>query len=91
MKGKYIALLASMCVAGSVALSQAAAEQMAVKSFNDQTIAAAHKEDNLYSPVGYWLQYTDDGKQAQSILQVYKGKGGKLEGKIIVPFVNLYF
>ncbi|WP_119327844.1 DUF2147 domain-containing protein [Cysteiniphilum halobium] len=89
MKGKYIALLASMLTIGSVALSQAAMDNVSVKSYNDQTIAAAHQKENLYSPVGYWLQYTDDGKQVQSILQVYKGKNGKLEGRIIVPFVNV--
>ncbi|WP_151193242.1 DUF2147 domain-containing protein [Cysteiniphilum sp. JM-1] len=89
MKGKYITLLASMSVATSIGLSQAATDQASVKSYNDQTIAKMHKAQNLYSPVGYWLQYTDGDKQAQSILQVYKGKDGKLEGKIIVPFVNI--
>ena len=47
------------------------------------------KQQNLNSPAGYWLQYTDDGKKAQSILQVYQDENGKLEGKILVPFVNM--
>ncbi|WP_116963728.1 DUF2147 domain-containing protein [Fastidiosibacter lacustris] len=59
------------------------------KMINDQTIVEHNRQQDLYSPVGYWLQYTDDGKQAQSILQVYKGKNGQLEGKIVVPFVNI--
>ena len=63
--------------------------EKALKIFNDKTIAAHQEVQNLYSPVGCWLQYTDDGKQAQSVLEIYKGKDGKLEGKIIVPFVNI--
>lgn len=39
------------------------------------------------SPVGYWMQYSDNGK-AQSIIQVYQGDNQQYEGKILVPFIN---
>lgn len=38
-------------------------------------------------PVGYWLQYSDNGK-AQSIIQVYQGDNQQYEGKILVPLIN---
>ncbi|WP_119344444.1 DUF2147 domain-containing protein [Facilibium subflavum] len=56
-------------------------------SADQQTAKYSHKQD-LQSPEGYWLQYSDDGK-GQSIIHVYKGADNKLEGKIVVPFVNV--
>ena len=58
---------------------------------------AAHKESvtNQLSPVGYWLTISDEkvnGRDvAQSIVQIYKDPTslGKLQGKIIVPFVKV--
>jgi len=52
------------------------------------TVKSALSNQDLKSPVGYWLQYSDNGK-GQSIIEVYQGKDGKLAGKIIVPFINI--
>ncbi|MFZ9035427.1 MAG: DUF2147 domain-containing protein [Francisellaceae bacterium] len=50
-------------------------------------IDKAAKEMNQ-SPVGYWLQYSDDGI-GQSVMEVMPGAKNTLEGKILVPFVNI--
>ncbi|WP_158106959.1 DUF2147 domain-containing protein [Caedibacter taeniospiralis] len=91
MKGKYLPMITVVLAMSGLALLHAAEDlnQNALKLANDQTIGDGQMAQSSNSPVGYWLQYSDDGKQAQSILEVYAGKDGRLEGRIVVPFVNM--
>ncbi len=77
---------ASMIAFGALSLCNSAFANTAPTQ--KATLKSALNQEMLKSPVGYWLQYSDNGK-GQSIIEVYKGKDGKLMGKIIVPFVNI--
>ena len=81
---RFIATV-SLCIMAFFSVVQAA-----VLPTNNvsQTKAAVQKQSDLNTPVGYWLQYSDRGK-GQSIIEIYAGSDGKLQGKILVPFVNI--